>query len=78
MKLFILGLNLKSLAWGFSVDFSKDNEPTDELGGKLEPIEVGTAWAEEPAIRLLSLMTFNVSSISAPETVDASTDRESL
>ena len=39
---------------------------------------VKTAWAEEPAIRLLSLMTFNVSSISAPETVDASTDRESL
>ena len=78
MKLFILGLNLKSLAWGFGVDFSEDNEPTDELGGKLEPIEAGTTWAEEPAIRLLSLMTFNVSSISAPETVDASTDRESL
>ena len=78
MKLFILGLNLKSSAWGFGVDFSEDNEPTDELGGKPEPIEAGIAWAEEPAIRLLSLMTFNVSSISAPETVDASTDRESL
>ena len=78
MNPFILGLNLKSSAWGFGVDFSEDNEPIDELGGKLEPIEAGTAWAEEPTIRLLSLMTFNVSSISAPETVDASTDRESL
>ena len=78
MKLFILGLNLKSLAWGFSVDFSKDNEPTDELGGKLESIEVGTTWAEEPIIRLLSLMSLNGSSIPAPETADASTDRESL
>ena len=78
MKLFILGLNLKSSAWGFGVDFSEDNAPTDELGGKLESIEIGTVWPKEPTIRFLRLMTLNASSISAPKTVDASTDRESL
>ena len=47
MKLFILGLNLKSSAWGFGVDFSEDNEPTDELGKQvfISICRMGTASA---------------------------------
>ena len=32
-----------TLAWGFSVDFSEDNEPTDELGDKTGAVEAGAA-----------------------------------
>lgn len=31
-----------TLAWGFRVDFSEDNEPTDELGDKPGPLETET------------------------------------
>lgn len=32
-------LTIQTLAWGFSVDFSEDSEPTDEHGDKLGPLK---------------------------------------